>query len=101
MIFFTNVFDDGCVVSLTPRSPGEWGVSVTVVKDQKRGGSRGGGSRTSRIICIAIAVAGIVGFGATGADAALHGRHHIRLGTVGFAPALISESIVLDADTGR
>ena len=28
-------------------------------------------------------------------------RHHLRLGTVGFAPAPVSESIVLDADTGR
>jgi D-alanyl-D-alanine carboxypeptidase len=101
MLFFTTVLGDGCVASFKLRSPGGMGVSVTVVKHQRRGGSRGGGSRTSRIICVAIAVAGLVWFGATGAEAALHGRHHIRLGTVGFAPALISESIVLDADTGR
>ena len=74
---------------------------VTRVKRQKRGGSRGGGSRTSRIIGVAIAVAGVVWLGAGGAQAALHGRHHIRLGTVGFAPARVSGSIVLDADTGR
>ena len=43
----------------------------------------------------------MVWLGAGGAQAALHGRHHIRLGTVGFAPALVSGSIVLDADTGR
>jgi D-alanyl-D-alanine carboxypeptidase len=48
-----------------------------------------------------MAVAGMVWLGAGGAQAALHGRHHIRLGTVGFAPALVSGSIVLDADTGR
>jgi D-alanyl-D-alanine carboxypeptidase len=48
-----------------------------------------------------MAVAAVVSLDAGGAKAALHGRHHIRLGTVGFGPALISESIVLDADTGR
>ena len=48
-----------------------------------------------------MAVAAVVSFGAGGAKAGLHGRHHVRLGTVGFASALISESIVLDADTGR
>ena len=74
---------------------------VTVAKHRKCGGSRGGGSRAARIVSVAIAVAGIVWFGAGEAQAALHGRHHVRLGTVGFGPALISESIVLDADTGR
>jgi D-alanyl-D-alanine carboxypeptidase len=74
---------------------------VRVVKHQQRGGSRGGGSRASRIIAVAIAVVALVGLGAGGAEAARHGRHHIRLGTVGFAPAPVGESIVLDADTGR
>ncbi len=74
---------------------------VTRVKRQKLGGSRGGGPRTSRIIGVVMAVAGMVWLGAGGAQAALHGRHHVRLGTVGFAPALVSGSIVLDADTGR
>jgi D-alanyl-D-alanine carboxypeptidase len=76
-------------------------VVVAVAKHRKRGESRGGGSRISKIISVAITVAGVVWFGAGEAQAALHGRHHIRIGTVGFAPALISESIVLDADTGR
>jgi D-alanyl-D-alanine carboxypeptidase len=36
-----------------------------------------------------------------GAEAAHHERHHLHLGTVGFAPAPVGESIVLEADTGR
>jgi D-alanyl-D-alanine carboxypeptidase len=62
---------------------------------------RGGGGRALRVAAVAIAVAAVVGFGAGGAQAARHAHHHIQLGTVGFAPALVSESIVLDADTGR
>jgi D-alanyl-D-alanine carboxypeptidase len=52
---------------------------------------------------IAMAVAAIVMLASGGAEAARHGRHFIRLATVGFAPAAapVGESIVLDADTGR
>jgi D-alanyl-D-alanine carboxypeptidase len=74
---------------------------VNVVK-QQRDGIRGGGSRRLNILVavVSIVVAGI-GSGPRGAEAAQHVRHHLRLGTVGFAPAPVSESIVLDADTGR
>jgi D-alanyl-D-alanine carboxypeptidase len=74
---------------------------VTVAKQQERCGSRGGGSRASKIIAVAFAVAAVIGFGARDAQATHHGHYHLRLGTVGFAPARVSGSIVLDADTGR
>ena len=79
------------------------GGEVKVVQHQQRGGSRGGGSRASRMTAIAMAVAAIVMLASGGAEAARHGRHFIRLATVGFAPAAapVGESIVLDADTGR
>ncbi len=49
---------------------------------------------------IATAAAGTL-FGASPAAAAWHMHHHSRPGTVGFAPAPVGASIVLDADTGR
>jgi D-alanyl-D-alanine carboxypeptidase len=48
-----------------------------------------------------ISLAAVFALGSPGAEARPHGRHHLHLGTVGFAPAPVSESIVLDADTGR
>jgi D-alanyl-D-alanine carboxypeptidase len=88
--------------SLISRTLGELGVAVNVVK-QQRSGIRGGGSRSSKIFVAVISIAAAVGIssGLSGAEAAQHVRHHLRLGTVGFAPAPVSESIVLDADTGR
>jgi D-alanyl-D-alanine carboxypeptidase len=80
---------------------GGMGGVVKVLKQQQRGGSRGGGSRASRMSAIAAAVAAIVVLAPGGAEAARHGRHFIRLASVGFAPAPVGESIVLDADTGR
>ena len=72
-----------------------------MLKHHERGGSRGGGFRASRIVAVAAAIAAVIWFGAGGAEAARHGRHHVRLPSVGFAPIPVSESIVLDADTGR
>ncbi len=74
---------------------------MTIAKQQERGGSRGGGFRTSKRIALAFAVAAVSVFGAEGAQATHHAHYHLRLGTVGLAPALVSEAIVLDADTGR
>ncbi len=84
------------------RSRGNWGVIVKVLKQQDAG-SRGGGFRASGILAMAIAAAALTGFGSGRAEAARHAhRHfHLRLGAVGFAPAPVSGSIVLDADTGR
>lgn len=50
---------------------------------------------------MAFAVAVVSAFGARGAHATHHAHYHLRLGTVGLAPAPVSGSIVLDADTGR
>ena len=72
-----------------------------MLKHHERGGSRGGGFRASRIVAVAAAIAAVIWFGAGGAEAARHGRHHVRLPSVGFAPIPVSELIVLDADTGR
>jgi D-alanyl-D-alanine carboxypeptidase len=72
---------------------------VEVVK--QRDGSRGGGSRSSKILVAVISLAAAFGAGAPGAEARQHTYHHLRLGTVGLAPGPVSESIVLDADTGR
>ncbi len=74
---------------------------MTIAKQQERCGSRGGGSRASKIIAVAFAVAAVFGFGARDAQATHHGHYHIRMGTVGFEPVRVSGSIVLDADTGR
>ena len=79
---------------------GKLGGIVKAVNQQERG-PRGGGSGASRIVAVAIAAAAVIAFSPGGAQAARHARHHIRLGTIGFAPALVTESIVLDADTGR
>lgn len=72
---------------------------MEVVK--QRDGGRGGGSRSSKILVAAVSLAAVFATGAPEAQAMQHGRHHLHLGTVGFAPAPVSESIVLDADTGR
>jgi D-alanyl-D-alanine carboxypeptidase len=74
---------------------------VTVAKQQERCGPRGGGSRASNIFAVTFAVAAVFAFGVRGAQATHHGHYHLRLGTIGLAPALVSGSIVLDADTGR
>lgn len=76
---------------------------MNVVK-QQRGGVRGGGTRSSKIFVAVIALASAASLGSGVSEArpaASHARHHVRLGIVGFAPAPVSESIVLDADTGR
>jgi D-alanyl-D-alanine carboxypeptidase len=80
---------------------GELGVVVNVVQ-QQRGRFRGGGSRVRGIflIGVAIGVLGILCPKAAQAGRHVH-YHHLQLGTVGFAPSPIGESIVLDADTGR
>jgi len=80
---------------------GELGVVVTIAKQQERCGPRGGGSRMPKMITVAFTVAAVFAFGAKGAQATHHGHYHLRIGSVGFAPALVSGSIVLDADTGR
>jgi D-alanyl-D-alanine carboxypeptidase len=65
-------------------------------------GFRGGGSRTPRISIVGIAVMALCTIAWGKADAARHvHHHHTQLGAVGFAPAPIGASIVLDADTGR
>ncbi len=73
------------------------------VLKQQDAGSRGGGFRASGILAIVIAAAALGGFGSGRAEAARHPhRHfHLRSPAVGFAPAPVSGSIVLDADTGR
>jgi D-alanyl-D-alanine carboxypeptidase len=72
---------------------------VEVVK--QRDGSRGGGSRSSKILVAVVSLAAVFATGLPRAEAKQHARHHLHLGTVGLAPGPISESIVLDADTGR
>ena len=64
-------------------------------------GSRGGGSRSSKIVVAVVSLAAVLAISPRAAEAMQHGRHHVRLGTVGFTPGPVSESIVLDADTGR
>ena len=102
LLVFPIVVCDGCAQSLISRTLGELGVAVNVVK-QQRGGARGGGSRSSKIFVAVMSIAVAIGIssGLSGAEAAQHVRHHVRFGTVGFAPAPVSESIVLDADTRR
>jgi D-alanyl-D-alanine carboxypeptidase len=80
---------------------GELGVAVGVAK-QQRGGFRGGGSRVRGFILIGIAVGafGVLFPGAAKAGRHVH-YHRLQLGTVGFAPSPVGESIVLDADTSR
>lgn len=73
---------------------------MTVAK-QRRGRGRGSGFARSAAAVIAVAAAALVAIGSGGAEAAHRSRHHVRLATVGFSPAPVSESIVLDADTGR
>ncbi len=75
---------------------------MNIVK-QQRGGIRGGGSRSSKffVAIVSIGAVAALGSGLSRAEAAQHVRHHLWLGTVGFAPAPVGESIVLDADTGR
>ncbi len=73
------------------------------VLKQQDARSRGGGFLASGILAIAFAAAALSGFGAGRAEAARHAHrhHHLRLAAVGFAPARVTGSIVLDADTGR
>lgn len=71
-----------------------------IVVWKQRGGARGGGSLTPKI-AVAIAAMALCTLASRGAEAGRHVRHHLHLGTVGFAPSPIGESIVLDADTGR
>jgi D-alanyl-D-alanine carboxypeptidase len=75
-------------------------VVVNIVK-QQCGRYRGGGSRALKIVAGAITVMAVCTIGSGGAEAAHRAKHHVRLGVVGFTPSPVSESIVLDADTGR
>ncbi len=81
------------------RDLGELGVAVNV--RQQRGGVRGGGSRLPKIAAVAVAVMALCTIASGRAQASHHVRRHLQLGTVGFAPSPVGESIVLDADTGR
>jgi D-alanyl-D-alanine carboxypeptidase len=70
--------------------------------EKRQPGFRGGGFRARKTILIGIAIAALSIVRPTGAEAGRHVHyHHLQLGTVGFAPSPIGESIVLDADTGR
>ncbi len=100
LLVFPAAVCNACARTLILRILGELGVALTVVK--QRDGSRGGGSRLSKIsLVVSLAAAVTAGVGCGMAEAAQHVRHHLHLGTVGFAPAPVGESIVLDADTGR
>ena len=72
---------------------------------KRRGRGRGGGFSGLATLAAVIAVSATTVWGSGEAEAAHgarhHARHHVQLGTVGFTPAPVSESIVLDADTGR
>ena len=69
---------------------------------RQRGGSRGGGSRTTRVCLLTIGVFALGILHSEEAAAARHVHyHHLSLGPVGLVPSPIGESIVLDADTGR
>ena len=55
-----------------------------------------------RIVVVAISVMALSMIGSGRAEAGRHVHyHHLQLGTVGFAPSPVAESIILDADTGR
>src|SRR5271156_5324025 len=62
-------------------------------------------ARVSRILACgsAGAIAALVMFAASQAEAARHPRYHAHAhhAAVGFAPALVSESIVIDVETGQ
>lgn len=99
MVFLT-VADDGCTMSAILRGrSGELGVAVTGLKYEEGGAPRGGGTRAAGIFTIAVAIA--VSFGPSRGEAARHMGHHARLTAIRLAPALVTGSIVLDADTGR
>jgi D-alanyl-D-alanine carboxypeptidase len=72
-------------------------------QSKQRGASRDTGSRSLRIFAAGLVatVAVSVLYGTSPAEAARRVHHHNRPGTIGFAPAPVSASIVLDADAGR
>ena len=81
-------------------SVGESGGVVKVSKDTL-GGARRGHNMIFWALCGG-GIAGLLLFRPTPAEATHHAHHHhTQAGTTGFAPAPVSESIVLDADTGR
>src|SRR5262249_13174979 len=66
-----------------------------------RSWSRGGGLSLRQVLTISVAAIAL-SIASGGAQAAYKGKHHyFRTGIIGFSPAPIGESIVLDADTGR
>jgi D-alanyl-D-alanine carboxypeptidase len=79
------------------------GEMVKASQNRLRGAFRDIGSRAGRDFAVGLvaAAAAVLMFGASPAEAARHIHHHNRPGAVGFAPAPVSASIVLDADTGR
>jgi D-alanyl-D-alanine carboxypeptidase len=74
-------------------------------RSKQRGFSRNFGFPASRVFAGGVVAAATVllVFGASPAEAARRVHHHNRLGFIGFvpAPAPVTASIVLDADTGR
>jgi D-alanyl-D-alanine carboxypeptidase len=87
------------------QSKGELGGEVTFFECRKRGASCGVGARVLRIIvCGGVgALAALLMFAASKAEAARHPRYHAHAhhAALGFGPALISESILIDVETGR
>jgi D-alanyl-D-alanine carboxypeptidase len=97
MLEFLNLVCDDCPLSLITRNLGELGVAVKHVHEQ-----RGGGARCALRLVVAIATVMLCLVCAGGAQAGRHVHyHHTPMATVGFTPSPVSESIVLDADTGR
>ena len=78
---------------------------MKVFKTRGRAGPRDAALRASRIIAggAAGAFVALLMFGTDQAQAARHLRYHAhaRHGAVGFGPVRVSESIVIDADTGQ
>jgi D-alanyl-D-alanine carboxypeptidase len=74
------------------------------LNNRQLGASRGGVPEMLRILTCAIgAVAAVLLLGASRAEAARHPRYHThaRHGAIGFGPAVVAESIVIDAETGQ
>lgn len=81
-------------------SVGESGGVVKVSKDTL-GGARRGHNMIFWALCGG-GIAGLLLFRPTPAEATHHAHHHhTQAGTTGFAPAPVSELILLDADTGK
>ena len=78
---------------------------MRVFECKGRKASRNGAACASRILAYgsAGAFAGLLVFAASQAEAARHPRYHAHAhhAALGFAPALVSESIVIDVETGR